>query len=66
VPRRYGISRSHLTKIVQELSAQGLLGDHAGTGRRHAPDEAVPARSTLGAVVRLTETDFHLVDRHAP
>lgn len=57
----HGISRSHLMKIVQELSARGLLETTRGRGggvRLLQPAQAI----TVGAVVRATETDFALVE----
>ena len=65
VAESYGISRSHLTKIVQELSAQGLLETMRGRGggmRLMKP----AADINIGAVVRATETDFHLVECFDP
>jgi len=61
----YGISRSHLTKIVQELSAQGLLETTRGRGggmrlMKTAKD------INIGAVVRATETDFVVVECFDP
>ncbi|MDD5334594.1 MAG: Rrf2 family transcriptional regulator [Rhodoferax sp.] len=57
----HDISRSHLTKIVVELSNQGLLETTRGRGGglrllKSAKDIA------LGAVVRHTETDFTMVE----
>lgn len=65
VAEGYGISRSHLMKIVQELAAQGLLETTRGRGggMRLMKD---PAKINLGAVVRQTETDFHLVECFDP
>lgn len=61
----YDISRSHLTKIVQQLGATGLLETTRGRGGgirlRRAPTDI-----NLGAVVRATETDFHLVECFDP
>lgn len=57
----HGISRSHLMKIVQELSARGLLDTTRGRGggvRLLQPAQAI----TVGAVARATETDFALVE----
>ncbi len=57
----HGISRSHLTKIVQQLGLLGLLDTTRGRGggmRLSQPAE----RINLGAVVRQTETDFAMVE----
>ena len=65
VAESYGISRSHLTKIVQELSAQGLLNTTRGRGggmRLMKPASDI----NVGAVVRATETDFNLVECFDP
>ena len=65
VAESYDISRSHLTKIVQELSAQGLLETTRGRGggmRLMKPANDI----NIGAVVRATETDFNLVECFDP
>ena len=65
VAESYGISRSHLMKIVQHLSAQGLLDTTRGRGggmRLMRPAAAIQ----VGAVVRATETDFNLVECFDP
>nr|WP_296017301.1 Rrf2 family transcriptional regulator [uncultured Acidovorax sp.] len=65
VAQGYGISRSHLMKIVQELSASGLLETTRGRGggiRLKQPASSI----NIGAVVRATETDFHLVECFDP
>ncbi len=65
VAELYGISRSHLMKIVQQLSAQGLLETTRGRGggiRLMRPASTV----NIGAVVRSTETDFNLVECFDP
>ena len=57
----HGISRSHLTKIVHQLGAQGLLETTRGRGggmRLSRP----AAEINVGAVVRQTETDFAMVE----
>ena len=61
VAEAHGISRSHLTKIVQQLAAQGLLDTTRGRGggiRLMKP----PQEINLGAIVRMTETDFDMVE----
>ena len=65
VAESYDISRSHLTKIVQELSAQGLLETTRGRGggmRLMKPANDI----NIGAVVRATETDFDMVECFNP
>ncbi|MCF8167122.1 MAG: Rrf2 family transcriptional regulator [Rhodoferax sp.] len=57
----HGISRSHLTKIVQNLGAHGLL--QTSRGRGGGLRLLKPAKDILlGEVVRLTETDFTMVE----
>ena len=61
VAEKHGISRSHLTKIVQQLAALELLETTRGRGgglRLMRPASDI----NLGAVVRATETDFELVE----
>lgn len=61
VAESYGISRSHLTKIVQQLAAAGLLETTRGRGggmRLMRPAGEI----NVGVVVRATETDFSLVE----
>jgi len=57
----HGISRSHLTKIVHQLGANGLLETTRGRGggiRLSKP----AADINVGQVVRQTETDFAMVE----
>jgi Rrf2 family nitric oxide-sensitive transcriptional repressor len=61
----YGISRSHLTKIVQELAAQKLLETTRGRGGGMRLMKAAH-QINLGAVVRATETDFTMVECFDP
>ena len=61
----HGISRSHLTKIVQELAARGWL--ETTRGRGGGMRLLVSANHiTLGEVVRATETDFVMVECFEP
>jgi Rrf2 family nitric oxide-sensitive transcriptional repressor len=57
----HAISRSHLTKIVHQLGAKGLLETTRGRGggmRLSRPAKDI----NVGAVVRQTETDFDMVE----
>ena len=61
IAQAHNISRSHLTKIVQQLAAKGLLDTMRGRGggmRLMRP----AAEINIGAVVRETETDFDMVE----
>jgi Rrf2 family nitric oxide-sensitive transcriptional repressor len=61
IAQAHGISRSHLTKIVMTLSAQGFIETTRGRGggmRLKRPAGQV----TVGEVVRQTETDFQQVE----
>ena len=61
IAEAHGISRSHLTKIVMTLSGMGLLETTRGRGgglRLLKPANQI----VLGKVIRLTETDFTLVE----
>lgn len=65
VAESYSISRSHLTKIVQELAARNLL--ETTRGRGGGMRLMVPANQiNVGAIVRATETDFNLVECFDP
>ena len=61
IAQSHRISRSHLTKVVQDLSTKGWLDTTRGRGGglrlARAADEI-----NLGDVVRSTETDFNLVE----
>lgn len=61
----HAISRSHLTKIVQQLGAQGLLETTRGRGGGMRLLQAA-ASINVGAVVRQTETDFNMVECFEP
>ena len=61
----HGISRSHLTKIVQELAARGWL--ETTRGRGGGMRLLVNAKEiSLGEIVRATETDFAMVECFDP
>lgn len=61
IAESYGISRSHLTKIVQQLAARGWL--ETTRGRGGGMRLLVSAKDIgLGDVVRTTETDFAMVE----
>lgn len=65
IAERHGISRSHLTKIVQELAARGWL--ETTRGRGGGMRLLVSAKDIcLGDVVRATETDFDMVECFDP
>ncbi len=58
---QHGISKSHLTKIVMTLAADGYLQTSRGRGggiRLGRPASQI----VLGEVVRKTETDFQMVE----
>ncbi len=61
----HGISRSHLTKIVHQLGAQGLLETTRGRGGGMRLSQAA-ASINVGTVVRQTETDFNMVECFEP
>ena len=65
IAQAHGISRSHLTKIVMDLAAHGLLQTTRGRGgglRLLRPAEDI----RLGDVVRLGERDLVLVECFDP
>lgn len=65
IAESYGISRSHLTKIVQQLAARGWL--ETTRGRGGGMRLLVSAKDIgLGDVVRATETDFAMVECFEP
>jgi len=62
---QHRVSRSHLTKIVNDLARQGVLQTTRGRGgglrlQKH------PTEIRLGDVVRQSETDFRLVECFDP
>ena len=61
----HGISRSHLMKIVMELSAKGWLSTTRGRGGglRLVQD---PSQIVVGEVVRQMEEDFRMVECFNP
>jgi Rrf2 family nitric oxide-sensitive transcriptional repressor len=65
IAESHGISRSHLTKIVQQLAARGWLDTTRGRGG--GMRLALPAENLcLGTIVRATETDFAVVECFEP
>lgn len=65
IAENYGISRSHLTKIVHELGAKKLLETTRGRGGGIRLVKAA-SEINLGEVVRATETDFNMVECFDP
>lgn len=63
IARAYGISRSHLMKIVNELSKNGFVeaqrGRAGGVKLARPPDEI-----SVGDLVRMAEKDFTVVPCH--
>ncbi len=61
VADRYGISKNHLMKVVQELSAKGYLNATRGKkgGIRLSQD---PKQINIGKLVRMIEQDSTLVE----
>ncbi|WP_025030907.1 RrF2 family transcriptional regulator [Nitratireductor aquibiodomus] len=61
VSRVYGVSRAHLVKVVHLLTKEGYLkgfrGRSGGFTLAKPPEEI-----RLGAIVRLTEPDFNMVE----
>lgn len=61
ISQAYGISNNHLVKVVSELGKLGLLevkrGRQGGLRLARPPQEI-----NLGALVRATEPDFHMVE----
>ena len=65
IAESHGISRSHLTKIVQQLAARGWL--ETTRGRGGGLRLALSAQNLgLGTIVRATETDFSVVECFEP
>ncbi|HTY92835.1 MAG TPA: Rrf2 family transcriptional regulator [Steroidobacteraceae bacterium] len=61
IAEAYGISQSHLTKVVHDLGQSGYLetvrGRNGGIRLRKSPEDI-----NLGALVRHTERQFNVVD----
>ncbi|MCV2438673.1 RrF2 family transcriptional regulator [Paucibacter sp. DJ2R-2] len=63
IAKAYDISRSHLTKIVNELAQTGFVTTVRGRsgGMRIAKD---PSEISIGSIVRMAEKDFSIVACH--
>ena len=61
IQQAHGISRHHLTKVVMSLAALGYLSTTRGRGGGLRL-LASAASTTVGDIVRHTETDFRLVE----
>lgn len=63
--KAYGISRSHLTKIVNELARCGFIETTRGRagGARLA---RLPNQISVGSLIRMAEKDFAVVECHGP
>lgn len=57
----FGISRNHLTKIIRELAAAGIIATQRGAGGGFRLARAADA-ITLGEIVRLLEARSALVE----
>ncbi|WP_151448876.1 RrF2 family transcriptional regulator [Lacisediminimonas profundi] len=57
----YGISNNHLTKVVHQLGLSGMVQTTRGRGGGLCLARE-PGEINIGAVVRLTEPDFNMVE----
>ncbi|HEY7884683.1 MAG TPA: Rrf2 family transcriptional regulator [Cellvibrionaceae bacterium] len=61
IAARYNISKNHLMKVVQQLNQLGYVS--ATRGKSGGLQLGLPASEiNLGAVIRDTEADFHIVE----
>jgi Rrf2 family nitric oxide-sensitive transcriptional repressor len=58
---RFGISQSHLMKVVHDLASSGFIVSERGRGGGIRLDRP-PGEINIGAVIRHTEDGFKLVD----
>lgn len=63
--QEFGVSRNHLTKIVQRLARGGIVETHRGGGGGAVLARA-PGTIQLGEIVRLLEQGHALVECFAP
>ena len=61
VSRAYGVSKHHLVKVVQRLVDEGLVASTRGRGGGLRLNRR-PADINVGALVRITEPHFDLVE----
>jgi Rrf2 family transcriptional regulator, nitric oxide-sensitive transcriptional repressor len=65
ISEAYGISRTHLVRVVQTLQSHGFV--HAATGRAGGITLARdPEQINIGEVVKKTEPNFRLVECFDP
>jgi len=65
IATRYGISRNHLMKVTQTLVQAGFVNSLRGRGGGISLRKPA-AEVRLGAVVRATEDNFHVVECFDP
>ncbi|HLR15657.1 MAG TPA: Rrf2 family transcriptional regulator [Bacillota bacterium] len=61
ITNAYGISRNHLTKVIHQLGQMGVIHTTRGRGGGIVLAK-LPEEINIGAIVRETEEDFHMVE----